>query len=56
MAWRHGDSELGAALQGLGQGAGRRPIHVAGRVKRDEWTGGDAVELELDDAAWADGR
>jgi len=56
MAWRHGDTELGAALQGLGQGAGRRPIHVAGRVKRDEWTGGDAVELELDDAAFADGR
>lgn len=56
MAWRHGDSELGAALQGLGHGAGRRPIHIAGRVKRDEWTGGDAVELELDDAAFADGR
>jgi single-stranded-DNA-specific exonuclease len=52
MAWRQGDTELGAALQG----AGRRPIHVAGRVKRDEWTGGDAVELELDDAAFADGR
>ena len=52
MAWRQGDSELGAALQG----AGRRPIHVAGRVKRDEWAGGNAVELELDDAAFADGR
>ncbi|MFZ4381788.1 MAG: single-stranded-DNA-specific exonuclease RecJ [Sandarakinorhabdus sp.] len=56
MAWRHGDSELGAKLQSLGQGAGRRPIHIAGRVKRDEWTGGDAVELELDDAAFADSR
>lgn len=52
MAWRQGDSELGAALQG----AGRRPVHVAGRVKRDDWAGGDAVELELDDAAFADGR
>ena len=52
MAWRQGDSEMGAALQG----AGRRPIHVAGRVKRDEWTGGNAVELELDDAAFGDGR
>jgi single-stranded-DNA-specific exonuclease len=52
MAWRQGDSELGAALQG----AGRRPIHVAGRVKRDDWAGGNAVELELDDAAFADGR
>lgn len=52
MAWRQGDSEMGAALQG----AGRRPLHIAGRVKRDEWTGGNAVELELDDAAFADGR
>jgi single-stranded-DNA-specific exonuclease len=50
MAWRQGDSELGALLMG----AGARPIHVAGRVKRDDWTGGDAVELELDDAAFAD--
>jgi single-stranded-DNA-specific exonuclease len=49
MAWRQGDSELGAALQG----AGARPLHIAGRVKRDDWTGGDAVELELDDAAFA---
>jgi single-stranded-DNA-specific exonuclease len=52
MAWRQGDSDMGAMLQG----AGRRPIHVAGRVKRDEWTGGNAVEIELDDAAFADGR
>ncbi len=52
MAWRQGDSDMGAALQG----AGRRPIHVAGRVKRDDWAGGNAVELELDDAAFADGR
>ena len=50
MAWRQGDSEFGAALQG----AGRRPVHIAGRVKRDDWTGGNAVELELDDAAFAD--
>jgi single-stranded-DNA-specific exonuclease len=52
MAWRQGDSEMGALLQG----ARGRPVHVAGRVKRDEWTGGNAVELELDDAAFADGR
>ena len=52
MAWRQGDTELGATLQA----AHGRPIHVAGRVKRDEWTGGNAVEMELDDAAWADGR
>ncbi len=52
MAWRQGDSAMGAALQG----ARGRPIHVAGRVKRDDWTGGNAVELELDDAGFADGR
>jgi single-stranded-DNA-specific exonuclease len=50
MAWRQGDSEFGARLLG----AGPRAIHVAGRVKRDDWTGGDAVEFELDDAAFAD--
>ena len=50
MAWRQGDSEYGAALQG----ARGRPVHIAGRVKRDDWTGGNAVELELDDAAFAD--
>jgi single-stranded-DNA-specific exonuclease len=27
-------------------------VHIAGRVKRDDWTGGSAVELELDDAAF----
>lgn len=50
MAWRQGDSAMGAQLQG----AGSRPIHIAGRVKRDEWTGGNAVEIELDDAGFAD--
>jgi single-stranded-DNA-specific exonuclease len=50
MAWRQGDSEFGARLLGVGP----RAIHVAGRVKRDDWTGGDAVEFELDDAAFAD--
>ncbi|MEI6485021.1 MAG: single-stranded-DNA-specific exonuclease RecJ [Sphingomonadales bacterium] len=50
IAWRHGDSDFGAALQGCQ----RRPIHVAGRIKRDDWTGGNAVEIEIDDAAFAD--
>ena len=54
MAWRHGDTEFGAALQGAGRSGSRRSIHIAGRVKRDDWTGGNAVELELDDAAFAD--
>lgn len=49
MAWRQGDTALGAQLMGVSG----RTIHVAGRVKRDDWTGGGAVELELDDAAFA---
>ncbi len=56
MAWRQGDSDMGAALQGAANKGFGRPIHVTGRVKRDDWAGGNAVELELDDAAFADAR
>ncbi|HKM71165.1 MAG TPA: single-stranded-DNA-specific exonuclease RecJ, partial [Stellaceae bacterium] len=30
-------------------------IHVAGRLRRDSWHGGDAVQLSIDDAAPATG-
>lgn len=50
IAWRAADSELGAALIG----AGRRRLHVAGRVNRNEWQGQVSAELELDDIAWAE--
>lgn len=51
IAWRQADTELGAALAG----AGPRPLHIAGRLSRDAWAGGDAVQLEIDDAALAAG-
>lgn len=49
IAFRAFAQPLGDALQG------RAPLHVALRVKRDEWRGGDAVDAEILDAALADG-
>lgn len=46
VAWRSEDTELGRRLMGEG-GA----IHVAGRLKPDDWQGRNGVELEIDDAA-----
>jgi len=39
----------------LGDGLFRQdgPIHVAGKVRRDDWRGGQAVQLVIDDAARA---
>jgi single-stranded-DNA-specific exonuclease len=51
IAFRAGDSDMGQAL--LGSGAGRR-FWLAGRVKKDDWSGRNAAELHLDDAAFAD--
>ncbi len=51
VAFRAADSAMGQAL--LACGPGRR-LWLAGRVKRDDWTGRDAAELHLDDAAFAD--
>ena len=51
IAFRQAESPLGQAL--LGAGPDRR-LWIAGRAKRDEWSGGSACELHLDDAAWAD--
>ncbi|TRW15176.1 single-stranded-DNA-specific exonuclease RecJ [Glacieibacterium frigidum] len=50
MAFRSADAPLGAALVA----AGRRPIYLAGRVKRDDWGRTPAAELHLDDIAFAD--
>jgi len=49
IAWRQAETPLGAALLG----ARGRPMHLAGRIKRDDWGGGTAAEIEIDDAAWA---
>ncbi len=46
VAWRAGDSEMGRRLL-EGQGA----LHIAGRLKPDDWSGREGVELEIEDAA-----
>ena len=51
IAFRAGETPMGQAL--LAAGPGRR-LWLAGRVKRDDWSGRGAAELHLDDAAFAD--
>jgi single-stranded-DNA-specific exonuclease len=46
VAWRVEDSELGRRLM---SGAGG--LHIAGRLKADDWNGRQGVELEIEDAA-----
>ena len=46
VAWRAGDTDLGRRL--LAGGAG---VHVAGRLKADDWNGRQGVELEIEDLA-----
>ncbi len=45
IAWRVEDTDLGRRL--LQGGA----LHVAGRLKPDDWMGREAVEIEIEDAA-----
>jgi len=47
MAFRSADMPLGQALLA----ADGQRVHAAGRLKRDSWRGGDAVELHMEDAA-----
>ena len=51
VAFRAVDTPLGQAL--LGARPGSR-WWLAGRIKRDDWGGGDRAEMHLDDAAAAD--
>lgn len=46
MAWRAEDTEIGRRLMTEG-GA----VHVAGRLKPDDWQGRQGVELEIEDVA-----
>ncbi len=46
IAWRSADTPLGARLLAAG-GA----VHVAGRLKPDDWNGRRGVQLEIDDLA-----
>lgn len=49
VAFRAADQPLGEALLSSPD----QRIHAAGRLKRDSWRGGDAVELHIEDAALA---
>jgi len=46
VAWRAEDTEMGRRL--LTEGGG---VHVAGRLKPDDWQGRQSVELEIEDVA-----
>ena len=48
IAFRAADTELGQAL--LSSHADKR-WWLAGTIKRDEWNGGNAAEMHLEDAA-----
>jgi single-stranded-DNA-specific exonuclease len=50
IAFRAADTPLGQALLAM---PGERRLWLAGTVHRDTWTGGDAAELHLEDAAIA---
>ncbi|BBK42741.1 single-stranded-DNA-specific exonuclease RecJ [Allostella vacuolata] len=47
IAFRAMDGELGPALIA----ARGRTVHVAGRISIDNWNGGEAVQIRIDDAA-----
>lgn len=51
IAFRAAESDMGQAL--LAAGPSRR-LWLAGRIRRDDWTGRGAAEMHVDDAAWAD--
>jgi single-stranded-DNA-specific exonuclease len=46
VAWRVEDTEIGRRLM-----AGGGSLHVAGRLKADDWNGRNGVQLEIEDAA-----
>jgi single-stranded-DNA-specific exonuclease len=46
VAWRSAETDLGRRLLAGGGG-----LHVAGRLKPDDWQGRQSVELEIEDAA-----
>jgi single-stranded-DNA-specific exonuclease len=46
VAWRTAETDLGRRLL-----AGGGALHVAGRLKADDWNGRQGVELEIEDVA-----
>jgi single-stranded-DNA-specific exonuclease len=51
IAFRMAQGPLGETLLATPP---HRRLWLAGKIKRDDYTGGDAAELHLEDAAWAD--
>jgi single-stranded-DNA-specific exonuclease len=51
IAWRAGDTPVGRRLLAAGPS-----VHLAGRLKRDEWNGRSGVQLEIEDVAEGSGR
>ena len=51
VAFRAAETPLGQALLAA---PSHRRLWLAGRARADEWSGRDAAELHLEDAAWAD--
>lgn len=51
IAFRAFESPLGEALQRRGEG---RLLHLAGKLRADAWSGPEAVQLVVDDAAFAE--
>ena len=50
VAFRCADQELGRALLNSGGVA----LHLAGRIRCNEWMGNESAELQIDDAAPAE--
>jgi single-stranded-DNA-specific exonuclease len=48
IAFQAGGTALGQALKAAVDG---RYLHILGRVRRDRFRGGDAMQIEIDDAA-----
>jgi single-stranded-DNA-specific exonuclease len=48
IAFQAGGTALGQALEAAVDG---RYLHILGRVRRDRFRGGDAMQIEIDDAA-----
>ncbi len=46
IAWRAGDTPLGRRLM-----SGGASVHVAGKLRADDWNGREAVQLEIEDVA-----
>jgi single-stranded-DNA-specific exonuclease len=46
IAWRSGDTPLGRRLMAAGAA-----VHVAGKLKTDDWNGREGVQLEIEDVA-----